>query len=500
MKSFNLMNQDFFSSTTEDNHNIINNSNIINYGTFYNFPNILGYRDNINNIFNIKNVNIINYKDSSFFNNDIKNNNNHNLFNKINTNNSLKTNKINNEFYKYNELNHFINFSQVIENNKNIKLENYIKKRDDVKNICIQKENSIFYYNNNIVDLNKINLVNDNNQERNEFIYYVNQLKMPLTKFLSTKKGIYEFENYLKANNYKDINLLLKLLNKDGISKLMKNKFGNYLMQDIIKISTNDQVELILDLISDNFIEISENISGTYVIQTLLEKLNTSKLHLLVLKLIENRELEMAFNNNATYVLQKIIEKIPDFERLNLNEIIINNLYFLSINPDCIFIVEKFIDTITIQYNKIRILNIIYINCLQLSNNPYGNYLIQYILKVWKNENIQIIHDIIIQNANYLVQQRYASNVIEKCFQNFDNKNRKRLVRSICLEGDILNVIKNQYGHYVLNKTIKYIDNDLKKEIEIILNNKMSEMNKKEKSKSKKFISILNNIKITKKK
>ena len=75
MKSFNLMNQDFFSSTTEDNHNIINNSNIINYGTFYNFPNILGYRDNINNIFNIKNVNIINCKDSSFFNNDIKNNN-----------------------------------------------------------------------------------------------------------------------------------------------------------------------------------------------------------------------------------------------------------------------------------------------------------------------------------------------------------------------------------------------------------------------------------------
>ena len=92
-----------------------------------------------------------------------------------------------------------------------------------------------------------------------------------------------------------------------------------------------------------------------------------------------------------------------------------------------------------------------------------------------------------------MVQQRYASNVIEKCFEIFDAKNRKRLIRSICLVGNILDVIKNQYGHYVLNKTIKYISEDIKIEIENLLNNKMAEMNKKEKSKSKKFISILKN-------
>ena len=143
--------------------------------------------------------------------------------------------------------------------------------------------------------------------------------------------------------------------------------------------------------------------------------------------------------------------------------------------------------------------NILYIYCLQLCNNPYGNYLIQYILKVWKNDNIQNIQNIIIENANYLVQQRYASNVIEKCFEIFDSKEVKRLVRNICLCGDILNVIKNQYGHYVLNKTIKYIDEEAKIEIEKILNNQMPEMSKKEKSKSKKFISLLKNNQFKKK-
>ena len=136
---------------------------------------------------------------------------------------------------------------------------------------------------------------------------------------------------------------------------------------------------------------------------------------------------------------------------------------------------------------------------MQLSNNPYGNYLIQYILQIWKNDEIKNIHNLIIDNAYLMVQQRYASNVIEKCFSIFDDKNRKRMIINICLGGDMLTIIKNQYGHYVLNKIIKYIDEDIKIEIENILNKKMPEMNKKEKSKTKKFISVLKNSQFKKK-
>ena len=314
---------------------------------------------------------------------------------------------------------------------------------------------------------------------------------MPLTKLLTTKKGIYEVENLLNINRDKNVDILLKILNKEGLTKLMKNKFGNYFIQGLIKDSNYEQIKFILILISSNLVEISENISGTYVIQKLLEKIDNFELRLIVLKSIENRELEMAFNSNATYVLQKIIEKIPDIERIRLNEIILNNFIFLSVNPECVFIVEKFIETITINDNKIRIKNSIFMHCMQLCNNPYGNYLIQFILKHWKNDDIRNIQNVIIENANYLVQQRYSSNVIEKCIEIFSNEKRKRLIRNMCLKGDILELIKNQYGHYVINKAIIFIENDVKAEIENILNSKMPEMNKKEKSKSKKFILLL---------
>ena len=494
---FNKTNPFFSSNINEEKHSILNSNNVLMLpGNFNNYQNFSGSNSNITNNINIKNVNIISCNDSSLFNHE-NNNKNLLLLDDLNINNNfLRNNNLNNKIIYFNN-NNLNNYSNNNENN------NYKDKFHDLNqnlnNITFNFAQDINKLNssiNNPYNLKQNSIDIDENLEQNYFLNYISNLKVPLTKLLMTKKGISEIEKILYKNKNKNIDILLQLLNKEGLTKLMKNKFGNYFIQGLINNANYEHIKFILFLISSNFVDISENISGTYVIQKLLEKINNVELRLLVLKSIENRELEMAFNSNGTYVFQKIIDRIPDIERTNLNEIIINNIIFLSVNPDCVFIVEKFIETITIKENKIRIQNIIFMNCLQLANNPYGNYLIQFILKVWKNEGIGDIQNIIIENANYLVQQRYSSNVIEKCIEIFGTEKRKRLINSMCLKGDILELIKNQYGHYVLNKTIIYIEDDVKIEIEKILNDKMPEMNKKEKSKSKKFISLLkdNNI------
>ena len=301
-------------------------------------------------------------------------------------------------------------------------------------------------------------------------------------------------ENYLNNHKKSNIEILLYLLNREGLNKLMKHKFGNYFIQEIIKEANYRQIKLSLELISLNFVEISKNNSGTHVLQALLDKVNSFELRDIILKSIENKELEMAFNKNSTYVIQKIITIVPDNERLNMNEIIIKNCINLAMDSDCVFIVEKFISSITISENKKKIRDIICENFLQLANSPFGNYLIQYLFQIWKNDDIEKINDIILDNAIFLIKQRYSSNIIEKAIDIYDNNIKQKLIRNLCLGGDILDIIKNQYGHYVLNKAIKYIDEGLKFEIEKILNNQMPNMNKKEKTKSKKFINNLKKI------
>ena len=410
-----------------------------------------------------------------------------------NTNNAFVNQNQNGNFHMYG--NNSPNNLNYINQNKNYQNIDKINNIDQTETKYINSNST--NYNNNINSNNKIsnimipNSILSRNSDYKEFLNYVNDLNVPLMKFLCTKKGISEMENYLNSHKRNNIEILIFLLNKEGITKLMKHKFGNYFIQEIIKDLKYPQMKLLLDLISSTFVEIAESNCGTHVLQALLDKINTFDLRDIVLKSIENKELEMAFNNNATYVLQKIIGIVPDSERLNMNEIIINNLVSLALNSDCIFIVEKFISTISINENKEKINKIICENCTKLATNPYGNYLIQYLFEVWKDGDIEKINNIIIENANFLAKQRYSSNVIEKAIEIYDINLKPKLIRSLSLGGDILEIIKNQYGHYVLNKAVKHMDETLKNEIETLLNNKMSDMTKKEKTKSKKFIANL---------
>ena len=401
--------------------------------------------------------------------------------------NSNNFNFINQNNYQYNNFN---------DNNlKNINYNNLNVNNNGNLEVPIKED----FPNKDIISYNIPNNILNRNADYEEFLNYVNNLNMPLIKFLCTKKGISEMETYLNNHKKNNIEILIYLLNKEGLTKLMKHKFGNYFIQEIIKDAKYPQIKLMLDLISQSFVEISESNSGTHVLQALLDKVNNFELRNIVLKSIENKELEMAFNNNATYVLQKIIGIIPDYERLNMNEIIINNVISLALDSDCVFIVEKFINTITIKENKMRIKEIICQNCIQLATSPFGNYLIQYLFQIWKGDDIEKINDIVIENANFLAKQRYSSNVIEKAVDTYDSKIKPRLIRSLSLGGDILEIIKNQYGHYVLNKAVKFMDEELKNQIETILTEQMPEMTKKEKTKSKKFIANLKKNKKTKK-
>jgi hypothetical protein len=290
-----------------------------------------------------------------------------------------------------------------------------------------------------------------------------------------------------------NIEILIYLLNRKGLTEVIKHKYGNYFIQEIIKEAEYPIIKLILELISKNFVDISKSNSGTHALQTLLDKVNSFELRNIILKSIENRELEMAFDNNATYVLRKIISKIPDTERINLNQIIIKNGINLALDSNCVFLVEKFIGTTTLKENKKEMNDLICKNFIKLATSPFGNYLIQYLFQVWEDEDIDKINNIIIENANYLAKQRYSSNIIEKVIDIYNNTNKLKLIRSLSLEGDILELIKNQYGHKVFNQSIKYMNEELKAEIEIILNFKIPEMTKKEKKKSKKIIANMKN-------
>ena len=452
--------------------NFLRNSNcnmnyIIQQNNYRIFPFLNNY---VNNKLSLQNQNVNNEYESN-----IKKNN----FN-VGINNYMKTGKNN-----YPEGNIIKNYFSNI-NNINIIENNFINNSNYI--------NNFFNYSNSFPKQKKFQQaynLQKNNINLDDFIKYINSLPMPLVNFLCTQRGILEIKKKLDktSNEYKV--LLVNILGKQGLLKIMNNVYGNYFFQQLIKNKDKSLIELIITYIGEDLIEISKDFKGTFCIQALLDEISSFEEEQKILNSIKDYEMEMAFNKNATHVLQKIVLLFPDKHRLNLNEIILNNFIALSLDSNGICLIKIFMKTNTLISNKKRINDKVTNNFIILAENPYGNYGVQYLMELWKEDELKDIKDKVEKNIHELSLQQFSSNVVEKAIEIFTNENRESILKKLCFEKQFfINLINNKFGKFVINKAIKFMQVDMINEFEITLyrdiNNNLYKG--KEKSKIKKLL------------
>ena len=234
-----------------------------------------------------------------------------------------------------------------------------------------------------------------------EFQTFLSTRKTSVVEYLCTQRGAKDIEKTLKKSPNECITILVNNINVN-LTKVMTDVYGNYFCQKIIQASTPNQITLMLNFISKDFIQIAKDYSGTHVLQALLDVVSTQEQETIILNSIKGSELEIAYDNNATHVLQKIIQSIAEERRSSLNEIILGNIKQLSLNSNGICLVKKYIANNVIIQNKQKLINALTENCLEISQDPYGNYAIQYILDEWSQDDCSKVVNIIIENIKYL--------------------------------------------------------------------------------------------------
>lgn len=480
-----ILNSNYFDQTKNPfTNNIINNSSNIKFvcnGDIDNMNNNLFY---INNVIDNKSINNVNNNNKSF----IKNNYcQYNLFEGRNC-------------YNFNNnSNNIVNEDLNFKTKKNLLLNNEIFSNDisSIYNIYANSYNNYFTnnINNQIKLINSPKLNNNINEDVNKMKTLDNE-KYSLTAVLCSKKGINEMRNLI-LKNPNDISLIRKIilaLNKEnGLHTVFKNIYGNYFIQDLFQKMNKDLIQLTVDLISSEFVNIAKTPSGTHSLQSLLNYINNSEMEISIVKAIKYKEKEMAFDQYATYVLQKIISIIPDNKRIRLNNIIIENAKELSLNANSVFVLKKFIITNTIEDNKKRLMNAIKKHFLIISQNPFGNYVVQYLLEVWTIKDCELIVNEMFNKIIELSSERFSANIVIYVLKYFNNNYKKKLISILCFSTNIINLLKNKYSFYVINKTINYMDKNTKAKFKLYLEKKMENTSSKELKLIKEIIVLIDN-------
>jgi hypothetical protein len=245
-------------------------------------------------------------------------------------------------------------------------------------------------------------------------------------------------------------------------SEIIKNKNGNYFCSDLLKVCDKNQRIIILKEICDTIYEDCTDEYGTHPIQTLIELSKCEEEYKLILSSFKdsNNILTASLNQNGSFVIQKIIVHIPERYRMEFNLNFIKYLSILSMDMYGVCTVKKFIGYTKNELLVKQILNIILINFLNISQNQYGNYLIQYLLEYWWKTNEGIyLKKLFISKFHILAGNHFSSYICDLFIKLSSLDEKKKLMSSLIKDKTINNLTNNKSGNIILNKLMNSLKN-----------------------------------------
>ena len=494
--NLNLSLQSLNSANPQINESFINNNllgqnyyneNINTQGHFFN-PNLMSNLNDVNSInsvplvsvnSNLNNTTDFQRKDNRKKTHDVQNN-----FQKKkyvndylnNSNNNFNLNKNNNSRFLFRK-SMTINDNN---NNNNLYLKNNIMKNslnnnEIINNMNSESINNFFKNNNNNINNININLNKNNNCINDNLIfelkhllehtgkidfYIYNLIKGKIVSIIKNHKGSKIFQKYLKSTHSDEILHLIFVELFPFLSDLIIDPYANYFCKKFFTyLNQKDRIDFLKN-IEKNLVELSSDSIGTYPIQSIIEHLSSKNEKNIILSGIKEGFIKLIYDAFGCHVLEKLLTCFEDEYVEFIYTYIFDNFLYLTNNSNGIYIIKKIL-TFTQKKNlHEKLKNIVKKNAIFLIKQSYGNFVIQVIIENW--EDYKEITDLFKGNFFALSLEKYASNVIERCIEK-DKEILENYINEIISNKCIANVMKSNYGNYVVQKVIKLAEGENKK-------------------------------------
>ena len=238
-------------------------------------------------------------------------------------------------------------------------------------------------------------------------------------------------------------------------SSVIRNKNGNYFCSDLFKVCDKSQRIKVLKELSNTLSEDCIDEYGTHPIQTLIELAESEDEYKLLLLSFNdyNKILRAALSQNGTYVIQKLIRHIPEKYRMEFNLIFVKFVCILSMDMYGVCTVIKFINYTKNEIIEKQLLNLILTNFVNISENQYGNYLVQNIMEQWwKTSKGLYLKKICIDKFHLLAGNHYSSYVCD-IFLKLSSLEDKKLLMSSLINCKTINLFNcSNSGKIIMNK------------------------------------------------
>ena len=388
-------------------------------------------------------------------------------------------NNIINSLKNNNNVNNNICFNKQIEdqifnNNTNSSINNNIF--NNINNTNDNTINEVNNTNNNVnINDNTIYELKHSLERTGKIDYYIyNLIKGKFLQIIKNHKGSKIFQKYLKSTHSDDILHQIFIELSPNLEEIIIDPYANYFCKKFFTyLNQNDRIDF-LKRIEPSFIKLSSDSIGTYPIQSIIEYLSSKAEKMIIINAIKDRFEELIFDPFGCHVIEKLLVCLEDEYVMFIYVYIFEKFLYLSNNSYGICIIKKVLAFTHKKKLHEKLKSIVKENCLYLIQQSYGNFVIQVIIECW--DDYKDIINIFKGHFFNLSLEKYASNVIERCIEKNEdilNDYINEIINSNC----IYDVMKSNYGNYVIQKAIKLAKGENKNKFVFNAANQINKLN-----------------------
>ncbi|OWZ11074.1 hypothetical protein PHMEG_00015961 [Phytophthora megakarya] len=291
--------------------------------------------------------------------------------------------------------------------------------------------------------------------------------------------------------DYEDRSDLCEVIYQESLehlAEMMVDPFGNYLFQKLLERVSEKQRLVIIRRVSSNLVAAALNLHGTRSVQKVVEVCATSpdvieesyeeedgddygyvkdrdeqpeggegcrttSLPDIIVEALKDDAVRLCIDSNGNHVIQRALQFMkPEY----------NQFVFDAVCKECTTVgthrhgccvLQRCLDAAN-KAQKAEVIEQVERQAMKLMQDPYGNYVVQYVLDSCTAEEA---FGVIMKPLGHIYElsvQKFSSNVIEKCLEKAPERVRQKYIAEITGCPKMNKMLQDQFANYVVQRAL----------------------------------------------
>jgi Pumilio-family RNA binding repeat len=229
----------------------------------------------------------------------------------------------------------------------------------------------------------------------------------------------------------------------------------------LLEYSDNDQRTVLISEAAPAMVSIALNQHGTRALQKMVEYVSTPEQIRIIVLALRDRVVELVQDLNGNHVVQKCLNKLGPENSQFIFDAVGRHCVIVGTHRHGCCVLQRCIDHAK-GVQRAQLIASITSNAFSLVQDPFGNYVVQYILDLDEPLFTKPLCMNFAGNIPALSKQKFSSNVIEKCLRTADFETKRIMIEEMLHSNELEKMLRDSFANYVVQTAMDYADPETK--------------------------------------